>query len=289
MAYHDDPGAPLSALAVVYAWGAGTVFVGSLGYFLDFYFVTLGRGPAAAAPAAWRAVAVDTTLVALFAVHHSVMARAGAKRWLERHLPAPLERATFVWAASLLLVLLCAAWQDLPGQLYGMSGAWAWALRGVQLAGLAAIAGATRALHAFDLAGIRQVQAARRPDAGRPPEETPGERLEIGGAYRLVRHPVYLGWNLLLFAEPVMTVDCLLFATLALVYLVAAVPFEERSLRAEFGPAYDEVPGEGAVADDSGSVLTGFGTGTGSWVLGPGSRRAPPHALGRRSPEGGGA
>ena len=240
MRHHDDPRAPLSALAVVYAWTAGAVFVGSLGYFLYFYFVTLGRGPADAQPAAWRAVAVDTTLVAPFAVHHSVMARTRAKHWLMRHLPAPLERATFVWVASLLLVLLCAAWQDLPGQLYRVTGAWAWVLRGVQLAGLAAVAGATRALHAFDLAGIRQVQAARRPGSGRPPEETPGERLEIGGAYRLVRHPVYLGWNLLLFAEPAMTVDRLLFATLALVYLVAAIPLEERSLRAEFGPAYDE-------------------------------------------------
>ncbi len=239
MRHHDAPRPPLSALAALYAWAAGAVFVGSLGYFLYFYFVTLGRGPGAAPPSVWRAVMLDTTLVALFAVHHSVMARTRAKHWLTRHMLAPLERATFVWVASLLLVLMCAAWQDLPGHVYLVTGAWAWALRGAQLAGLAAIAGATRALHAFDLAGIRQVQAARSPGPGRPPDETPGERLEIGGAYRLVRHPVYLGWNLLLFAEPTMTADRLLFATLALVYLVAAIPLEERSLRAEFGAAYD--------------------------------------------------
>ena len=183
-------------------------------------------------------MAADTALVTLFAAHHSLMARSGAKHWLMRHLPAPLERATFVWIASLLLVLVCAAWRDLPGELYRIGGGWAWALRLAQLAGLAAVAGATRALHPFDLAGIRQVQAARRPDPGRAAADTPGERLEVGGAYRLVRHPVYLGWNLLLFAEPAMTVDRMLFAALAFVYLVMAIPLEERSLGAEFGAAY---------------------------------------------------
>jgi protein-S-isoprenylcysteine O-methyltransferase Ste14 len=235
---HDDASRPpLSTLASAYAWGAGTVFVASLGYFLYFYFVRLGRAAGAGGPV-WPAVAVDTALVTLFAAHHSVMARSGAKHWLIRHLPAPLERATFVWVASLLLVLVCAAWRDLPGELYRVGGAWAWAFRLVQLAGLAAVAGAARALHVFDLAGIRQVRAARRPGPAPAAADTPGERLEAGGAYRLVRHPVYLGWNLLLFAEPAMTVDRLLFATLALVYLVVAIPLEERSLGAEFGAAY---------------------------------------------------
>jgi len=237
MRHHDAPPPP-SALASAYAWGAGTVFVASLGYFLYFYFFKLGRPTAAGGPV-WPAVAADTALVALFAAHHSLMARSGAKHWLTRHLPAPLERATFVWVASLLLILVSAAWRDLPGELYRVGGAWAWPFRLAQAAGLAAVAGATRALHALDLAGIRQVQAARRPDATRTPADTPGERLEVGGAYRLVRHPVYLGWNLLLFAEPVMTVDRLLFATLALVYLVVAIPLEERSLAAEFGAAYE--------------------------------------------------
>lgn len=235
MRHHDESPPPLSALASAYAWGAGTVFVVSLGYFLYFYFVRLGR---ATGGSVWPAAAVDTALVTLFGAHHSLMARTGAKHWLMRHVPPPLERATFVWVASLLLVLVCAAWQDLPGELYRIRGGWAWAFRTAQVAGLAAVAGATRALHALDLAGIRQVRAAQHPDGSRAPAGTPGGHLEVGGAYRLVRHPVYLGWNLLLFAEPAMTADRLLFATLALVYLVVAIPLEERSLAAEFGAAY---------------------------------------------------
>jgi len=62
--------------------------------------------------------------------------------------------------------------------------------------------------------------------------------LEVGGPYRYVRHPIYLGWVLLVFAAPTMPMGRLLFAAVSTLYLVVAVPFEERSLVAEFGPAY---------------------------------------------------
>jgi protein-S-isoprenylcysteine O-methyltransferase Ste14 len=94
----------------------------------------------------------------------------------------------------------------------------------VQLAGLLLIAGAVRAIDALELAGIRT--------------HSRSDSLQITGPYHLVRHPLYLGWMLATFGPAHMTGDRLAFAAISAFYLVIAVPFEERSLAADFGDAY---------------------------------------------------
>lgn len=226
-------------LALAYAWGAGAVFVGSLAYFLYFYGVLLGWPPGAVAPSLTRALLVNTLLFAAFAAHHSLMARTSAKRWLMRMMPASFERATYVWVASGLLFAACWWWQDLPGQLYRFEG---WA-RGpfvlAQLGGIVFALRSARSIDIFDLAGIRQVQHDAPEPLDAPAAHEMG-RLETDGPYRIVRHPIYLGTMLLMVATPDMTADRLFFSALSLAYLLIGIALEERSLRAEFGPAYDE-------------------------------------------------
>ena len=225
----------LAPAARILAWLGGAAFVASLAYFLWFYVVELGR-PAQAGRGFATAIALDAGLFALFAVHHTAMARAGAKRWLARRLPPAHERTLYVWVASALFFAVCWWWQDLPGRLYRTEGWATLPFRLAQLAGIGLALGSARAIDVFDLAGIRQVSHGAPAHAAAP--GAPGH-LEMGGAYRLVRHPIYLGTLLLMAATPDLTAGRLLFTMLSLVYLVVGVALEERSLREAFGPAYE--------------------------------------------------
>jgi hypothetical protein len=208
----------------LFAWLGGAIFVASLALCAWFYFVTLGRqmpfmggGP----------LAIDALLVTIFAGHHSLFAREGVKRRLT-FIPIPLRRSVYVWVASLLLVGLCLSWQSIGGQVYRMEGPAALALAAVQAAGLLLIARSVAGLDPLELAGIRQATGAS-PDS---------VNLQIGGPYRLVRHPVYLGWMLTFFGAASMTGDRLAFAALTSLYLVLGVRWEEQSLRQSFGQRY---------------------------------------------------
>jgi protein-S-isoprenylcysteine O-methyltransferase Ste14 len=130
----------------------------------------------------------------------------------------------YVSVASLLLALVCLVWQPIGGTLYAATGAVRMLLLGVQLAGLWLTVWSVRAIDLLALAGLR------------PATVSP---LVIRGPYRYVRHPLYLGWVLLVFGTPHMTGDRLAFAALTGLYLVIAIPWEERDLTNTFGPAYD--------------------------------------------------
>jgi protein-S-isoprenylcysteine O-methyltransferase Ste14 len=215
---------------VTLAWVGGAAFVASLLYFLYFYLVLLGR-PVGGAN--WLLpVVINAALFTVFALHHSIMPRRGAKEWLARMLPGEAERTLYVWVSSVLLVVLCLLWRPVPGVVYEVRGAWAWLLYTVQLAGIGLTIRASGKLDVLELAGIRQVHGARK---ARPP--TP---LQMRGPYTLVRHPVYLGWIMLVFGAPNMTANRLSFAVISTLYLAIAVLFEERSLEQAFGASYRE-------------------------------------------------
>ena len=222
--------APVGPAGRAAAWLGGALFVTSLAYFLYCYGVRFahGRGGAAGSSAdIARAILVNLALFSAFALHHSIMARSGAKRWLTRHVPQALERSTYVWVASVLFLATCFWWQDIPGLVYEVRGPWRVAGWAVQAVGVWLTLDGARAIDLLDLAGVRQT-------TGRVGSGT----LQARGAYGLVRHPIYLGWTLLVFGTPVMTGTRLSFALISTLYLVVAIPFEERSLMESFGDEY---------------------------------------------------
>lgn len=239
--------------ALAYAWLGGVAFVASLAYLAYFYFVGLrGVDPTTAG---WRLEPLffDLGLFGLFAVHHSLMARTVAKRWLTRWLSPSLERSTYVWTASALLVVTCAVWQHIPGTVYRLEGPLVWLGRGLQILALWLIWKASTALDVLELAGIRQALQAFRapaqlPTAPSPPREGHGgvgrKDLQTTGPYGIVRHPVYLGWILMVFGSTLMTADRLVFAVLSTAYVVIAIPWEERGLRERFGDEYHHYEGQ---------------------------------------------
>ncbi|HXE79309.1 MAG TPA: isoprenylcysteine carboxylmethyltransferase family protein [Vicinamibacterales bacterium] len=222
------PPAPRAGLlGRLFAWLGGAFFAVSLLYFLYVYFVRFGR--IAATGSAAEALAVNAGLFAVFALHHSALARSGARRLVERLTGPELERAAYVWIASALFLFCCAAWRDVPGVVYRLPSVLHPAGWLVQAAGLGMTVAASRRLDALELAGIRQAIGGRR--------DVP---LQTEGLYGLVRHPVYLAWVLLVFGAPQMTATRFSFACLSTAYLVIAIPFEERSLRRLYGDAYRE-------------------------------------------------
>jgi protein-S-isoprenylcysteine O-methyltransferase Ste14 len=225
----DEPAATVGRVGRVFAWAGGVLFVVSLLYFVYAYVVRFGAATASQADTGGtaRAWLADVALFAVFALHHSLMARTGMKRALTASLPPALERSVYVWVASLLFVLTCWAWQPIPGVLYAIPPPWHLAGWAAQAFGVWLTLDAARAMDVLELAGIRQVYGSPRAVA-----------LKASGAYGIVRHPIYLGWVLVTFGIPVMTGTRFAFAIVSACYLVIAIPFEERTLRETLGEAY---------------------------------------------------
>ena len=180
------------------------------------------------------ALLVNLGLLALFAVQHSVMARPAFKRWWTRIIPAPAERSTYVLFSSLALAVLFWLWQPLGGVVWQMrSQAGMNAMYAIYAAGYALLLYVTFLIDHFDLFGLRQVwlQLAGKPYTP-PAFKTPW-------LYRQIRHPLYVGWLMIFWATPTMTVAHLVFAIMTTAYILVAIRFEERDLIAAH-PEYAE-------------------------------------------------
>ena len=205
----------------IFVWLGGGIFVGSLALCAVWYLTTL----AAPSPAAgWTAAAADLVLLTVFALHHSLFARETVKARMTRIVPATLQRSVYVWIASALLIIVCLSWRRVGGTLYHAHGARAVAHAALQLFGVGLIARSVAGIDPLELAGIRE-SAARG-------------GLQTSGPYRWVRHPLYLGWVIAVFGAAHMTGDRLAFAAITTLYLMLAVPWEERSLLNSFGDEY---------------------------------------------------
>jgi protein-S-isoprenylcysteine O-methyltransferase Ste14 len=210
----------------LFAWGGAVLFLLSLLSFGFVYGWRLRVPEPGGWDTAWRAAVGNVLLFTIFALHHSVMARTGAKAWIARAVPADLERSVYVWVASLLFLTVCWLWQPLPGTLWHVDGGGFWLLALVQLAGVVLTLRAARIVGVFDLAGVT------------PPGRSRTVEFTATGPFAIVRHPIYFAWVLIVFATPVMTTSRLLFATISTIYLIAAIPLEERSLVDAYGEKY---------------------------------------------------
>jgi len=173
----------------------------------------------------WQALSIDLALLALFAVQHSVMARPAFKRWWTRFIPASAERSTYVLASSLALIVLFALWQPLGGTLWNVTDDIAQiVLYSLYAFGWLLILASSYLINHFDLFGLRQVWLQL---IDRPYTEL---KFVMPSLYRVVRHPLYVGWLFVFWATPTMTATHLFFAVGTTLYILIAVRFEERDL-----------------------------------------------------------
>jgi len=224
-------------VTVFYGLIAYAAFLASAVYGMGFIggFMTPTALDAPATGSLARALAIDLGLLAVFAVQHSGMARPAFKRWWTRIVPEAVERSTYVLVSSLLLFGLYAWWQPIGGEIWRAQAGWARDLViGIYLFGWALLVYSTFLIDHFDLFGLKQVWRRLVGDAYRAPQ------FYTPSLYRLVRHPLYVGWLLIFWAAPVMTVAHLIFAVMTTAYILIAIQLEERDLVTAFGSTYVE-------------------------------------------------
>ena len=180
-----------------------------------------------------EALAIDAALLAIFALQHSIMARAGFKRAWTRIVPPAAERSTYVLFSSLALLVMFWQWRPIGGVLWNAGeGVARTVILGIYAAGLLIILLSTFLINHFDLFGLRQVYLylTRR--------EYTHLEFRTPFFYRYVRHPLYVGWLLTFWAAPVMTVAHFFFAVMTTAYIFVAIRFEEADLIALHGKKY---------------------------------------------------
>jgi len=236
---------PMRALYLIYGVACYALFLITVLYAIGFvgnFWQPLGlkgellRSMDSGGPVAplVEALVIDALLVLVFGIQHSVMARAGFKRWWTRLVPAPIERSSFVLASSLCLALLFWQWRSIAAPvLWDWSdGPLAFALVGISGLGWLFVLASTFMLDHFELFGLSQVWFAFR---GKPRPEL---EFSTPGFYRAVRHPIYLGFMIAFWATPIMTLSHFLFAAGTTAYILVAVRLEERDLVRHYGETY---------------------------------------------------
>ncbi len=180
------------------------------------------------------ALDINVGLLGLFGLQHSIMARQGFKRMWTKLVPQPVERSTYVLFSSLVLILLFWQWRPMPGVVWDVPSAFGqgilWALFAL---GWLLVLVTTFLINHFELFGLRQVWRHWR-GLGPPPVAFKEPLF-----YRIVRHPLYVGWITAVWAIPTMTTGHLVFALVATGYILVGIQLEERDL-VSLHPEYAE-------------------------------------------------
>jgi len=180
-----------------------------------------------------EALIVNLLLMSLFAVQHSVMARRQFKEWWTQYVPKSVERSTYVLFASLALLLLFWQWRPMPDVMWQVADpSTAMAITGLSFVGWLLVLTSTFLINHFELFGVHQVVNNL---AGRSMSEP---RFKAPVLYKVVRHPIYLGFIIAFWAAPVMTVGHALFAAVTTAYIFVGIWLEERDLTELFGDEY---------------------------------------------------
>jgi protein-S-isoprenylcysteine O-methyltransferase Ste14 len=187
-------------------------------------------------PGFFLALIINSAVFGLFVLQHSIMARPGFKKWIGRFINPAIERSTFVLLTSLILLLIFWQWQPMKAVIWDAgSGTLSMILWGVFVFGWLVVFLSTFMINHFELFGLKQIFDNLKS------KEPESHKLQVKFFYRIVRHPIMLGFIIAFWATPVMTAGHLVFALATTFYIILSVKFlEERDLKKIIGKDYED-------------------------------------------------
>jgi Putative protein-S-isoprenylcysteine methyltransferase len=221
---------------VAYGVGCHLLFLATYVYMAGFFGNFLVPKSIDSAPSdALAGIVINISLIAVFSLQHSIMARPWFKERWTRIVPKPIERSTYVLLSCVALFVLMWQWRSLTGVVWDVEQpVGRMLLWGLFAAGWFLVPAVSLMINHFDLFGTRQVWLfwKRKPYTDLP--------FKTPALYSRIRHPLYVGWALAFWATPTMTVGHALLAGVLTLYMAIAVVFEERDLVQHFGKGYRE-------------------------------------------------
>ncbi len=186
-------------------------------------------------PSILTAVLINVVLLSVFALQHSVMARPAFKRWFTSMMSPAMERSTYVLLSSLALVLIFWQWQPITAIVWEVERPMlVYLMYGLFFMGYLIVLLSTFMINHFELFGLKQIYDNLK---HRPAVHM---QFQTNYLYKIIRHPIMLGFLIAFWATPVMTVGHLLFAGVTTAYILVAVTYlEERDLKKALGKKYE--------------------------------------------------
>lgn len=206
----------------------------AVAYYADFFmglFITKTINSGDTIPVL-LAIAINLVLLLLFAIQHSVMARPAVKEAMRKYVPFAMERSTYILLSSVVLLVVCIFWQPIPQAVFDFRGTPAepifWAMYAL---GWFFTLFSTFLIDHFDLFGLKQAYYYGK-------KKTFAYKFVTPVLYKLVRHPIYLGWFMIHWFNPYLSAGQLMMALVFTVYIYVAISYEEKDLVDAFGDEY---------------------------------------------------
>jgi len=218
----------LGVIAFLWFWG---FFLYAAGFLLNLY-VPKSIDSGVSNPIGY-AVGINTLLIILFGLQHSVMARKSFKESITKILPDYFERSFYVLASNLAMTAMLFFWQPITTPVWSIDNIYLeTAIYAIFVIGCLVVVYSLWIIDHFEYIGLRQIYFHIRKEAYRSIE------FKMPTIYRHVRHPMYLGTLMVFWSTPHMTLGHLFLALGMTLYTLIGVRFEERDLHALYGETY---------------------------------------------------
>lgn len=182
----------------------------------------------------------DASLCLLFFAQHSLMARKPFRHRLKTFFPSPYYGAFYAVASGIAVLVLVIFWQEATQAIFSMQSFMRLIFRGVFALAIAGVAWTVFSLGFFVNFRVQSMVDDLRD------RKSAVSLTTDRGPYRYIRHPLYLSSLLMIWSNPDLTLDRLLFNLVFTIWVIIAILLEERDLIASYGDSYrsyqSEVP-----------------------------------------------